>query len=172
MIGVMLRHFMFVVRVAPQKSLHNDLTVVTHMNWSRLNMSAMLQETLHKHTDDTVVKNSIEAVEESLSGPNAEVNGGGYLSLFTNWPLMSAITVYCIFSLQDVAYAEVIFVICLLRYFLLSFSISWFFLIAYMIPFFMYHFFDCCCYYWTSFQKDINCRYFLFGLSVTRSMVD
>lgn len=66
-----------------------------------------LPETLHKHTEDTVLKNSIEAVEESLSGPNAEENGGGFLSLFTNWPLMSAITVYCIFSLQDVAYAEV-----------------------------------------------------------------
>ncbi|KAL5226526.1 hypothetical protein ABZP36_014791 [Zizania latifolia] len=68
--------------------------------------SFWLPETLHKHTEDMVLKDSI-AVEECLSGPNAEENGGGCLTLFTNWPLMSAITVYCIFSLQDVAYAEV-----------------------------------------------------------------
>ncbi|VAH75970.1 unnamed protein product [Triticum turgidum subsp. durum] len=46
-------------------------------------------------------------MEESLSDSNAEESSGGYWSLFTNWPLMSAITVYCLFSLQDVAYAEV-----------------------------------------------------------------
>ncbi|CAM0880867.1 unnamed protein product [Alopecurus aequalis] len=66
-----------------------------------------LPETLHKHTEDTILNNSTEAVEESLSDTNAEQNGGGCFSLFTNWPLMSAITVYCIFSLQDLAYAEV-----------------------------------------------------------------
>ncbi|KAM0823934.1 hypothetical protein ACQ4PT_070517 [Festuca glaucescens] len=66
-----------------------------------------LPETLHKHTEDTLLNNSVEAVKESLSDTNAEQNGGGCLSLFTNWPLLSAITVYCIFSLQDLAYAEV-----------------------------------------------------------------
>ena len=30
------------------------------------------------------------------------------LSLLRNWPLMSAITVYCVFQLHDTAYAEVI----------------------------------------------------------------
>ncbi|VAH60083.1 unnamed protein product [Triticum turgidum subsp. durum] len=66
-----------------------------------------LPETLHKHNEATYSNNSIEAMEESLSGSNAEESSGGYWSLFTNWPLMSAITVYCLFSLQDVAYAEV-----------------------------------------------------------------
>uniref|UniRef100_A0A0A9F3S1 Major facilitator superfamily (MFS) profile domain-containing protein n=1 Tax=Arundo donax TaxID=35708 RepID=A0A0A9F3S1_ARUDO len=70
-----------------------------------------LPETLHKHTADTVIDNSIETVEESLAGADVQEKGkvgsGGFLQLFTNWPLMSAITVYCIFSLQDVAYAEV-----------------------------------------------------------------
>ncbi|XP_062196092.1 probable peptide/nitrate transporter At3g43790 isoform X2 [Phragmites australis] len=66
-----------------------------------------LPETLHKHTNDTVLDNSIETVEESLTGTDAQENSGGCLQLFTNWPLMSAITLYCIFSLQDVAYAEV-----------------------------------------------------------------
>ncbi|CAD6232032.1 unnamed protein product [Miscanthus lutarioriparius] len=63
-------------------------------------------ETLHKHNEDTV-DNSVETVEESLAGTDTEENGGGgCLKLFTNWPLMSSITLYCIFSLQDVAYAE------------------------------------------------------------------
>ncbi|KAL6626425.1 hypothetical protein ACP70R_030151 [Stipagrostis hirtigluma subsp. patula] len=71
-----------------------------------------LPETLHKHTGDVVFNNSIETIEESLPAVNAQENadvlgGGRCLNLFTNWPLMSAITVYCIFSLQDVAYAEV-----------------------------------------------------------------
>nr|CAB3472777.1 unnamed protein product [Digitaria exilis] len=64
-------------------------------------------ETLHKHNEDAV-DNSVEAVEESLAGTDTEENeSGGCLQLFKNWPLMSAITLYCIFSLQDVAYAEV-----------------------------------------------------------------
>uniref|UniRef100_A0A0E0C0G6 Major facilitator superfamily (MFS) profile domain-containing protein n=1 Tax=Oryza meridionalis TaxID=40149 RepID=A0A0E0C0G6_9ORYZ len=68
--------------------------------------SFWLPETLHKHTQDMVLEDSI-SVEEGLSGPTAEENSAGCLNLFTNWPLMSAIIVYCIFSLQDVAYAEV-----------------------------------------------------------------
>jgi hypothetical protein len=70
--------------------------------------SFWLPETLHKHTQDMVLEDSI-SVEEGLSGPTAEENSAGCLNLFTNWPLMSAIIAYCIFSLQDVAYAEVIF---------------------------------------------------------------
>lgn len=68
--------------------------------------SFWLPETLHKHTQDMVLEDSI-SVEEGLSGPTAEENSAGCLNLFTNWPLMSAIIAYCIFSLQDVAYAEV-----------------------------------------------------------------
>ncbi|GJN37908.1 hypothetical protein PR202_gb26908 [Eleusine coracana subsp. coracana] len=73
-----------------------------------------LPETLHKHTKDTILDDSVETVEESLAGTDAQESGGGCLQLFTNWPLMSAITVYCIFSLQDVAYAEVKIATCLL----------------------------------------------------------
>uniref|UniRef100_A0A0D9UZF4 Major facilitator superfamily (MFS) profile domain-containing protein n=1 Tax=Leersia perrieri TaxID=77586 RepID=A0A0D9UZF4_9ORYZ len=46
-----------------------------------------------------MVLNDSVVVEECVSGPTAEENSGGCPSLFTNWPLMSAIT--------DVAYAEV-----------------------------------------------------------------
>jgi hypothetical protein len=73
-----------------------------------------LQETLHKHSKDTILDDSVETIEESLAGTDVQENGGGCLQLFTNWPLMSAITVYCIFSLQDVAYAEVKIAACLL----------------------------------------------------------
>ncbi|KAL6627718.1 hypothetical protein ACP70R_031444 [Stipagrostis hirtigluma subsp. patula] len=68
-----------------------------------------LPETLHKHTEGTV---SIATVEECLAGTDGQENGdvlggGRCLRLFTNWPLMSAVTLYCIFSFQDMAYAEV-----------------------------------------------------------------
>ncbi|KAF8712727.1 hypothetical protein HU200_010199 [Digitaria exilis] len=67
-------------------------------------------ETLHKHTGD-VADNSIETVEDSLASTDAQetrhVGGSGFLQLFKNWPLMSAIILYSIFSLEDVAYSEV-----------------------------------------------------------------
>ncbi|KAL6607028.1 hypothetical protein ACP70R_042681 [Stipagrostis hirtigluma subsp. patula] len=71
-----------------------------------------LPETLHTHTEDTVLAYSVETVEEPFAAADAQESryvprGDGFVHLFTNWPLMSAITVYCIFSLQDVAYAEV-----------------------------------------------------------------
>ncbi|TVU22584.1 hypothetical protein EJB05_32294, partial [Eragrostis curvula] len=70
----------------------------------------LAQETLHKHAEDKVLDN-IVTIEESLAGTfsqeNGEVGSGGCLQLFKNWPLMSAIILYSIFSLQDVAYAEV-----------------------------------------------------------------
>ncbi|PUZ49917.1 hypothetical protein GQ55_6G017800 [Panicum hallii var. hallii] len=69
-----------------------------------------LQETLHKHTGD-VTNNSIETVEDPLASTDAQEKrqggSGVFLQLFKNWPLMSAIILYSIFSLQDVAYAEV-----------------------------------------------------------------
>ena len=75
-------------------------------------MLAIIQETLHKHTGD-VTDNSIETVEDPLTSTDAQEKsqGGscGFLKLFKNWPLMSAIILYSIFSLQDVAYAEVNF---------------------------------------------------------------
>ncbi|GJN06255.1 hypothetical protein PR202_ga23964 [Eleusine coracana subsp. coracana] len=90
-----------------------------------------LPETLHKHTKDTILDDSVETVEESLAGTDAQESGGGCLQLFTNWPLMSAITVYCIFSLQDVAYAEVKIATCLLTS--LS-TFSWIFILACTFP--------------------------------------
>ena len=73
-------------------------------------MHAIIQETLHKHTGD-VTDNSIETVEDPLASTDAQEmslgGSGGFLKLFKNWPLMSAIILYSIFALEDVAYIEV-----------------------------------------------------------------
>ncbi|KAG2581247.1 hypothetical protein PVAP13_6KG021000 [Panicum virgatum] len=69
-----------------------------------------LQETLHKHTGD-ITDNTIETVEDPLASTDAQEmslgGSGGFLKLFKNWPLMSAIILYSIFALEDVAYIEV-----------------------------------------------------------------
>jgi hypothetical protein len=122
---------------------------------------AFLQETLHKHNEDTV-DNSVETVEESLADTDTEENGGGgCLKLFTNWPLMSSITLYCIFSLQDVAYAEVKIATCLLS----CFSVV-----------VRSHAFSCkrasSAHVITVSESGKTCRRSLFGLSVTDRMVD
>ena len=53
-------------------------------------------------------------------------------------------------------------------------SISFCFLMAFLLlsHLFLYHFLHFRCHYGFGFVKNINCRYFLFGLSVTGSMVD
>lgn len=48
--------------------------------------------------------NSLDEKEESIG---AEGKKSGYGSLLKNWPLMSTIIVYCVFSLQEIAYSEV-----------------------------------------------------------------
>jgi len=71
---------------------------------------AIIQETLHKHTGD-ITDNTIETVEDPLASTDAQEmslgGSGGFLKLFKNWPLMSAIILYSIFALEDVAYIEV-----------------------------------------------------------------
>lgn len=73
-----------------------------------------LPETLHMHHDDEV--ETIDALEEQVVAPNlqdAKANqfGSGRMSstkrLLKNWQLMSAITLYCVFSLHDTAYLEI-----------------------------------------------------------------
>ncbi|XP_072975746.1 probable peptide/nitrate transporter At3g43790 [Typha angustifolia] len=74
-----------------------------------------LPETLHMHHDKDVEDGSFEALEASVGGSDSEVisestKGRGLASsksLLKNWPLMSAITLYCVFSLHDTAYAEI-----------------------------------------------------------------
>ncbi|KAI7725904.1 hypothetical protein M8C21_007920 [Ambrosia artemisiifolia] len=57
-----------------------------------------LPETLHFHNT-----NELELAEEKTD----EKKDSTMMSLFKNWPLMSSIIVYCVFSLHDMAYTEI-----------------------------------------------------------------
>nr|CAB3463412.1 unnamed protein product [Digitaria exilis] len=63
--------------------------------------AAVVLETLHKHKN---IDSEIEMSTESRT-PQTE---HGEKSLYKNWPLMSAIIAYCIFTLHDTAYSEII----------------------------------------------------------------
>ncbi|XP_077241543.1 protein ZINC INDUCED FACILITATOR-LIKE 1-like isoform X2 [Tasmannia lanceolata] len=74
-----------------------------------------LPETLHMHNGKSKENCSISDDEEATAyGSDLKENieeGGGKgavpkRNLFTNWPLMSSIIVYCVFSLHDMAYTE------------------------------------------------------------------
>lgn len=60
-----------------------------------------LPETLHKHTKFEMRAETAEAAttQESTESPKK--------SLLKNWPLMSSIITYCVFSLHDTAYSEI-----------------------------------------------------------------
>ncbi|XP_008231756.1 PREDICTED: protein ZINC INDUCED FACILITATOR-LIKE 1-like [Prunus mume] len=76
--------------------------------------SFWLPETLHKHNGNTRLQDdSYEALETASYGSFA--NEGKQKTeeqipkenLFKNWPLMSSIIVYCVYSLHDMAYTEI-----------------------------------------------------------------
>jgi hypothetical protein len=58
----------------------------------------------------------VEALEAHLIDPKEKIEQSNSSdtkkSLFKNWPLISSITVYCVFSFHDMAYTEVLFSIC------------------------------------------------------------
>ncbi|XP_062182298.1 protein ZINC INDUCED FACILITATOR-LIKE 1-like isoform X1 [Phragmites australis] len=62
---------------------------------------AWLPETLHKHKGH---ERAVETAEGSTTQENAELPKK---SLFKNWPLMSSIITYSVFSLHDTAYSEI-----------------------------------------------------------------
>ncbi|KAM0033990.1 putative MFS transporter superfamily [Helianthus debilis subsp. tardiflorus] len=63
-----------------------------------------LPETLHIHKNHELESTSnVPDVEENT----IEKKDSSLLSLFKNWPLMSSIIVYCVFSLHDMAYTEI-----------------------------------------------------------------
>ncbi|XP_062208699.1 protein ZINC INDUCED FACILITATOR-LIKE 1-like [Phragmites australis] len=70
-----------------------------------------LPETLHFHHDDKVeVIDELEAQvgDSNLEGGKAkESRGESTKNLLKNWQLMSAVILYCIFSLHDTAYLEI-----------------------------------------------------------------
>uniref|UniRef100_A0A0E0MJB1 Peptidase C14 caspase domain-containing protein n=2 Tax=Oryza punctata TaxID=4537 RepID=A0A0E0MJB1_ORYPU len=61
----------------------------------------LAQETLHKHKG---LEMGVETAEASTTQESAESHKK---SLFRNWPLMSSIITYCVFSLHDTAYSEI-----------------------------------------------------------------
>lgn len=73
-----------------------------------------MQETLHNHPEDTTINGSTKSLEASHGSDlrerdvEAEEKTPHYKeNLLKNWPLMSSIIVYCVFSLHDMAYTEV-----------------------------------------------------------------
>ncbi|XP_006663795.1 protein ZINC INDUCED FACILITATOR-LIKE 1 isoform X2 [Oryza brachyantha] len=60
-----------------------------------------LPETLHKHKG---LERGVETAESSATQESVESHKK---SLFKNWPLMSSILTYCVFSLHDTAYSEI-----------------------------------------------------------------
>ncbi|KAK3011661.1 hypothetical protein RJ639_010674, partial [Escallonia herrerae] len=73
-----------------------------------------LQETLHMHNIKSVscddLYGNLEAASCGSEGDKKELEereSTSIGSLVTNWPLMSSILVYCVFSLHDMAYTEV-----------------------------------------------------------------
>ncbi|CAL1374004.1 unnamed protein product [Linum trigynum] len=69
--------------------------------------SLWIPETLHVHKEErTSVDDSYDALETAASGDDGKRPAVAQ-SLLRNWPLMSAIIVYCVFSLHDMAYSEI-----------------------------------------------------------------
>ncbi|KAK2632199.1 hypothetical protein EUGRSUZ_L01874 [Eucalyptus grandis] len=75
--------------------------------------SCWLPETLHKHHENSKLDESCKDVETASleSGVKCKTQNiegkASKKSLLRNWPLMSAIMAYCIFSLHDMAYSEI-----------------------------------------------------------------
>jgi len=65
-----------------------------------------LQETLHNHNGSDESIDDANALENGRSGGGNE-NIQKNENLFLNWPLMSSIIPYCIFSLHDITCLEV-----------------------------------------------------------------
>lgn len=76
-----------------------------------------MQETLHYHPEIITKDGNVESLEVSSHGSDMrekDEEAEGRVpphkeNLLMNWPLMSSIIVYCVFSLHDMAYTEVKF---------------------------------------------------------------
>ena len=84
-----------------------------------LSIIGFSQETLHFHNDGK--GGGADEEEAQICDLNLEVGEAKQSSdtsmknLLKNWELMSAVIIYCIFSLHDVAYIEVIFSYMIMR---------------------------------------------------------
>lgn len=73
-----------------------------------------MQETLHSHKSERLsYQVSYDSLESAYRGSDEKLDvpdgreTTSTKSLIKNWPLMSSIIVYCVFSLHDMAYTEV-----------------------------------------------------------------
>jgi len=66
-----------------------------------------VQETLHNHNCRNESIEYAEALENGSGGVGKEKIVKKNENLFLNWPLMSSVIAYCVFSLHDMAYQEV-----------------------------------------------------------------
>ncbi|XP_010557818.1 PREDICTED: protein ZINC INDUCED FACILITATOR-LIKE 1-like isoform X2 [Tarenaya hassleriana] len=70
-----------------------------------------IPETLHNHKFDDASHDesneTLEAATHDPAGSDGKAEGDEGSSLLKNWPLISSIIVYCIFSLHDMGYTEV-----------------------------------------------------------------
>ncbi|KAK7343003.1 hypothetical protein VNO80_25964 [Phaseolus coccineus] len=64
-------------------------------------------ETLHNHSSSDESIDDAEALEDGNSGAGTDKTIQKNENLLLNWPLMSSIIIYCVFSLHDIAYQEV-----------------------------------------------------------------
>ncbi|KAH6772443.1 hypothetical protein C2S52_004763 [Perilla frutescens var. hirtella] len=70
---------------------------------------ALSAETLHTHNSKRRASKDDDSLEAATQQYSAKMDENKCCkkSLFKNWPLMSSIIVYCVFSLHDMAYAEI-----------------------------------------------------------------
>ncbi|CAH9073335.1 unnamed protein product [Cuscuta epithymum] len=68
-----------------------------------------LPETMHRHdsTDPSSGHHSYKALEAASQVASEENISTSKKSILRNWPLMSSIIVYCVFSLQEMAYTQI-----------------------------------------------------------------
>ncbi|GAU33367.1 hypothetical protein TSUD_364920 [Trifolium subterraneum] len=66
-----------------------------------------IPETLHNHNSSDEAIDDAEAIENGSNRVDKENTIQNNENLFMNWPLMSSIIAYCVFSLHDIAYQEV-----------------------------------------------------------------
>ncbi|CAN1298527.1 Protein ZINC INDUCED FACILITATOR-LIKE 1 [Linum perenne] len=76
--------------------------------WLPVNIFIAHSETLHNHKENREPDSSdaLETAPESSGGSKTK-KPDSEKSLLRNWPLISSIIVYCIFSLHDMAYTEI-----------------------------------------------------------------
>ncbi|CAI0466210.1 unnamed protein product [Linum tenue] len=72
--------------------------------------SLWIPETLHFHNEEMTSRDDPCDAPETADASGGDGDGNraaAEQSLLRNWPLMSAIIVYCVFSLHDMAYSEI-----------------------------------------------------------------